>query len=187
MLGWRRFTECFAGINIWFIVSERFFSFPSGWWKQKDGCCTLDGFVPSSNTKFTLLKWEVPGTIFYSFLHYFFNLTHILFYGTEKETLAVKCQMPPLTYHFFLPFFFFFFPFHFLSFLPFFPLFAFDVWEEISFMFLESPSEFSLLSLNVAFACKFDVPKTNRFRLKKEKKNQISLKSAILFELRGCN
>lgn len=157
MLGWRRFTECFAGINIWFIISERLFSFLSGGWKQKDGSCTLGGFVPSSNPKLTLLKWEVPGTIFYSFLHYFFNLTHILFYGTEKETLPIKCQMPPLTYHFF-------FSFPFLSFPPFFPLFAFDVWEEISFMVLESPSEFSLLSLNIAFACKFDVPKKNRFR-----------------------
>lgn len=114
VLGWRRFTECFAGINIWFIRSERLLSFLSGWWKQKDGCCPLGEFVLSSNPKLTLQKWEVPGNIFCSFLHHFFNLTHILFYGIEKETLAIKCQMPPLTYHFF-----FFFSLSFPFFSPF--------------------------------------------------------------------
>lgn len=73
----------------------------------------------ASNPKLTFLKQEkVPCNIVYSFLHCFFNLTHIPFYGIGRETLVIKMSNAS-------PYMLFIF-FAFLSFFFFFSFFTFD-------------------------------------------------------------
>lgn len=86
----------------------------NGWFTIPSTHGAFSVWPRASNPKLTFLKWgKVPCNIFYSFLRCFFNLTHILFYGTGRKTLVIKCEMPPFTYYCFsfFPFFsFYFFP-----------------------------------------------------------------------------